>query len=70
MGEVMKEKNMKNSSVEEFLDLYKQLEQLLKLKYANDSGRYESVVARYENSRECGNMKDELKAIREIRNLL
>lgn len=70
MGEVMNEKNMKNSSVEEFLDLYKQLEQLLKLKYANDSGRYESVVARYENSRECGNMKDELNAIREIRNLL
>ena len=63
-------KKKENSSVEEFLDLYKQLEQLLKQKYANDTGRYESVVTRYENSRECGNMKDELNAIREIRNLL
>lgn len=61
---------MGNDRVEEFLDLYKKLEQLLKMFYANDSGRYESVVARYENSRDCGNMKDELMAIREIRNLL
>ena len=61
---------MKNDRVEEFLDLYKQLEQLLKTNYSNDSGRYESVVARYENSRDCGDMKDELGAIREIRNLL
>ena len=56
--------------VDEFLDLYKQLEQLLKINYASDSGRYESVVARFENSRACGNMRDELTAIREIRNLL
>lgn len=56
--------------VEEFLDLYKKLEQLLKLQYANDSGRFESVVARYENSRECGELKDKLVAIREVRNLL
>lgn len=61
---------MENDRVEEFLDLYKQLEQLLKQKYSNDSGRYESVAARYENSRDCGSMKDELTAIREIRNLL
>ena len=61
---------MENGRVEEFLDLYKKLEQLLKQRYANDSGRYESVVARYENSRDSGRMKDELMAIREIRNLL
>ena len=61
---------MENDRAEEFLDLYKKLEQLLKQFYANDSGRFESVVARYENSRDCGNMKDELMAIREIRNLL
>ena len=61
---------MENDRVDEFLDLYKQLEQLLKQYYANDSGRYDSVVARYENSRDCGSMKDELTAIREIRNLL
>ena len=58
------------SHTDEFLDLYKQLEQLLKLKYGNDSQRYESVVARYENSRESGDLKDEIMAIREIRNLL
>ena len=53
---------MGNDRVEEFLDLYKKLEQLLKQRYANDSGHYESVIARYENSRDCGNMKDELMA--------
>ena len=61
---------MENSRVEEFLDLYKKLEQLLELFYNNDSGRYDSVVIRYENSRECGSWNDELKSIRHIRNLL
>ncbi len=59
-----------NSRVDYFLDLYKKLEHLLKILYANDSGRFESVVVRYENSKECGNMGDELKSIRDIRNLL
>lgn len=61
---------MENERADLFLDRYKQLEQLLKVHYANESGRYESVVARYENSRECGDMGDELRAVREIRNLL
>ena len=61
---------MENNRVEVFLDLYKQLEQLLKQVYGNDSGRFESVVVRYENSPECGSWKDELHAIRDIRNLL
>ena len=61
---------MANDRVDEFLDLYKQLEQLLKVYYSNDSGRYDSVVARFENSRASGNMKDKITAIREIRNLL
>ena len=61
---------MANDRVDEFLDLYKKLEQLLKVYYTNDSGRYESVVARFENSRACGNMKDKITAVREIRNLL
>ena len=43
---------MANDRVDEFLDLYKKLEQLLKVYYSNDSGRYDSVVARFENSRE------------------
>lgn len=62
--------NMENQLVEEFLDHYKKLEQLLKVKYANDSGRYDSVITRYENSKECGVFRDELNAIRQIRNLL
>ena len=61
---------MGNGRVDEFLDLYKRLEQLLKTHYYTDSGRYESVVARYENSRESGELKDEITAIREIRNLI
>ncbi len=61
---------MADNRVDEFLDLYKQLEQALKIYYANDRGQYDSVVARFENSRACGNLKDELGSIREIRNLL
>ena len=61
---------MANDRVEEFLDLYKQLEQTLKTNYYAESGRYESVVARYENSRASGDLKDEITAIREIRNLI
>lgn len=61
---------MANNRTEEFLDLYKQLEQALKMNFYADSGRYESVVARFENSRACGDMQDELRAIRDIRNLL
>ena len=61
---------MSNDRVDEFLDLYKKLEQLLKMNYFSDSGRYESVVARFENSSASGDMKDEIGSIREIRNLL
>ena len=61
---------MANENVDEFLDLYKQLEQALKKFYNNDNGRYENVIARYENSRECGRRKNEVGSIREIRNLL
>ena len=61
---------MAGSKVEEFLDLYKQLEMLVTAKYNNDSGQFESVMIRYENSREIGNLKNELGTIRKIRNLL
>lgn len=61
---------MGNERVDEFLDLYKKLEKVLKVYYNNDSGRYENVVARFEHSRASGNMKAELTSIREIRNLL
>ena len=70
MSEKVSKKPAAGSRVDEFLDLYKKLEQLLKLAYSNDSGRFESVVTRYENSRECGDLKDKLSSIRDIRNLL
>lgn len=61
---------MADTRVDEFLDLYKRFEQALKLNFFSDSGKYESVVARYENSRASGELKEEIGAIREIRNLL
>lgn len=54
----------------EFLNLYKQLEQVLKSKYEQEGGRYESPVVRFENSQEGRYYKEELNTIREIRNLL
>ncbi len=59
-----------NDRTELFLDLYKKLEQLLRLYYKNDTGRFDSFVTRYENSKECGELMLEIKSIREIRNLL
>lgn len=59
-----------NTRVDYFLDKFKHLESLLEVFYDNDSGRYDSVVIRYENSKACGNLGDELKSIRHIRNLL
>ncbi len=51
-----------------FLDLFRNLEQLVKEKY---SGRkYESPIINFSNSREGKPYKDELNTIREIRNLL
>ncbi len=61
---------MESDRVEKFLDLYKKLEQLLKQLYANDSGRYDSVIVRYENSLTDSVIRDELKSIREVRNVL
>lgn len=54
----------------EFLDLYKQLEQELKTKYAGNDVHYESPVIQFEDSQEGKPFHDELTAIREIRNLL
>ena len=52
--------------VEEFLDLYKRMEKDLRERYGDD----DSVVYRFENSQEAEEIREELKACREIRNLL
>ena len=61
---------MKNVRVEEFLDLFKQLERLLEKKYAEEPLSDESVVVHYENSREGQEHKEILSSIRKIRNVL
>lgn len=61
---------MEGAMVDEFLDLYKQLEMLVNTKYHGDSGTYDSVMVRYENSPDIGPLKNDFALIRKIRNLL
>ena len=56
--------------VEEFLDLYKQAEDLLEDKYRGARRRYSSVVLEFIRSEESVPVRDQLEISREIRNLL
>lgn len=56
--------------VDEFLDLYKQLEDLLEDKFRNARRRYSSVVLEYIRDEESLPVRDKLEVCREIRNLL
>jgi len=53
-----------------FLDLYKELEELLTAKYRNAGKKYSSVIMRFINEPEGRRFSDELDVCREIRNLL
>ncbi len=55
---------------EEFLDLYKQLENALEEKYSGTGRRYSSVVFEYLNSAESAPVRERLDLCREIRNFL
>lgn len=58
---------------EEFIDLYKTLEQVLRVKYEqgpDDKNGYENLIIRYASSNEGTPYRKELDSIREIRNLL
>ena len=55
---------------EEFLDLYKELEDALERKYSGRRRRYSSVVFEYMNSAESAPVRDRLDLCREIRNFL
>ena len=58
------------SNVREFLDLYSELEKLLRNKYGKKDSRYSSIVMKYENEEEGRRWRDELEICRETRNLL
>lgn len=54
----------------EFIDLYKQLEDELEVKYSGEKRRYSSVVFEYINSYESAPVRESLNLCREIRNLM
>ena len=54
----------------EFIDLYKELEDELEMKYSGKKLRYSSVIFEYINSYESAPVRDALNVCREIRNLL
>ncbi len=56
--------------VQEFLDLYKQLEEALEETYRNARRKYSSVVIEYLRDDESAPVRDKLDICREIRNLL
>ena len=58
------------SNVREFLDLYNELERLLKKKYRKTDRRHPSLMMRFENEPEGRRRRDELELCRETRNLL
>ena len=58
------------SNAREFLDLYNELERLLKNKYRKTDRRYPSLIMRFENEAEGRRWRDELELCRETRNLL
>lgn len=54
----------------EFIDLYKQLEDELEVKYSNAKRHYSSVIFEYINSYESAPVREALNLCREIRNLM
>ncbi len=61
---------MNTSRAEEFLDLYKQLEQALKVRSESSGGKYPATVAALTYYRGMEDHAEKLNAVREIRNLL
>ena len=58
------------SRIDEFLDLYKQMEDALEDKYRGTRRHYSSVVFEFAKDYESGPVRDKLDVCREIRNLL
>lgn len=55
---------------DEFLDLYRRMEELLNHRYEGKKMRYSSVVFQFMNDPEGGQFKDTLNTCREMRNIL
>lgn len=64
------ELEQKRRRIDEFLDLYKQLEDELEDKYRNARRHYSSVVFEFIKDYESAPVRDKLEVCREIRNLL
>lgn len=62
--------NGEQSRIDEFLDLYKQLEDELEDKYRNARRHYSSVVFEFIKDTDSEPVRDKLEVCREIRNLL
>ena len=60
----------RQSRIERFLDLYKQLEDELEDKYRNARRHYSSVVFEFIRDEDSAPVRDQLETCREIRNLL
>lgn len=60
----------RQSRIDEFLDMYKQLEDVLEIKYRNARRHYSSVVFEFIKDDESAPVRDKLEICREIRNLL
>ena len=60
----------RQSRIDEFLDLYKQLVDVLEIKYRNARRHYSSVVFEFIKDDESAPVRDKLEICREIRNLL
>lgn len=58
------------SRIDEFLDLYKQMEDALEDKYRNSRRHYSSVVFEFAKDDDSAPVRDQLDICREIRNLL
>ena len=54
----------------EFIDLYKQIEDELEVKFSREKRRYSSVIMEYINSYESAPVRETLNLCREIRNLM
>lgn len=55
---------------EEFLELFRELEDLLERKYSNKKKKYSSVIFEYLNDNESVPVREKINICREIRNLL
>lgn len=66
----MEQEQRQESRIDEFLDLYKQVEDVLEDKYRNARRHYSSVVFEFIKDVESGPVRDKLETCREIRNLI